>query len=65
MTQQVFPEIQAAAAALEKQIAITEAEIAEMKGAIKSKKQLVRAWRKAVSAVCPQETGRKKRSAAN
>jgi hypothetical protein len=65
MTQEVFPEIQAATAALEKQIALTEAEIAQMKIAITSKKQLVRAWRKAVSAVAPQQVARKKRAGLN
>jgi hypothetical protein len=65
MTQQIFPEVQAAAEALERQIAATEAEIAEMKEAIASKKHLVRAWRKAVSAVAPQQAPRNKRAAAN
>lgn len=54
MTQEVFPEIQAAAEALEKRINLTEAEIAEMKDAIKAKKANVRAWRKAVAAFSPR-----------
>src|SRR5262249_13026129 len=46
MTQTTFPEIQAAADALESRITITETEIAEMKESIKAKKALVRSWRK-------------------
>ena len=64
MTQEVFPEIQAATQALEKQITITEAEITEMKEGIAGKKQLVRAWRKAISAVTPKPAGQKEKAAA-
>jgi len=42
MTQETFPEIQAATAALEKQITITEAEIVQMKETMAGKKRLVR-----------------------
>ncbi len=44
MTQEVFPEIQAAKQALENQIALTQAEIDQMKETIASKKQLVKGW---------------------
>jgi uncharacterized small protein (DUF1192 family) len=62
MTQETFPEILAVTHALEKQIALTESEIAQMKAAITEKKQLVRGWRKAIAAVRPE--GRKKKAAA-
>lgn len=66
MNQQLFPEIQAATEAMEKRIAITEAEIVEMKESITAKKQLVRAWRKAVAAVTPKEpVVRKKKATAS
>lgn len=64
MTQETFPEIQAATAALEKQITITEAEIAQMKEATPGKKRLVRGWRKAISAVSPKPVGQKKKASA-
>jgi hypothetical protein len=54
MTQTTFPEIQAAAQALESRIALTEAEIDQMKESIKAKKELVRSWRKALGAVAPK-----------
>ena len=57
MTQEVFPEIQAATEALEKQIALTETEIDQMKETITSKKQLVKGWRKAIAAVNPKPVG--------
>jgi hypothetical protein len=41
VTQEAFPEIQAATEALEKQIALTETEIDQMKETIAGKKQLV------------------------
>jgi len=63
MTQEVFPEIQAATQALEQRIAATEAEIAQMKEVIDRKKQLVRACRKAVAAVNPKPVGQKKKAA--
>ncbi len=62
MTQEIFPEIQAATEALEKQIALTETEIDQMKETIASKKQLVKGWRKAISAVVPKPAGQKKRA---
>ena len=65
MTQEVFPEIQAATQALEKQIAVTETEIDQMKKPIASKKQLVRGWTKAISAVNPKPAGQKKKAAAS
>jgi uncharacterized coiled-coil protein SlyX len=65
MPQEIFPEILAATEALEKRIALTEKEITEMKDVIGGKKQLVRALRKAVSAITPQTAPRKKRGAAN
>jgi hypothetical protein len=64
MTQEVFPEIQAATQALEKQIAITEAEINQMKATIATKKDLVRGWRKAIAAVSPKQGAKKKTAAA-
>jgi hypothetical protein len=64
MPQELFPEIVAATEALEKRITITEKEIAEMKEIISAKKQLVRALRKAVSAVSPQSALRKKKAPA-
>lgn len=63
MTQEVFPEIQAATQALEKQIALTQTEIDQMKETIASKKQLVKGWRKAISAVAPKPVGQKKKAA--
>ena len=60
-TQQTFPEIEAAAQALEKRIAITETEMAQMKEEVAAKKRLVRSWRKALSAFAPQLTTKKKR----
>jgi hypothetical protein len=64
MTQEIFPEIQAATAALEKQITITEAEITQMKETMAGKKRLVRGWRKAISAVSPKPAGQKKKASA-
>jgi hypothetical protein len=61
MTQESFPEIQAAVKALEKQITVTESEIGQMKDSITEKKKLVRAWRKAVGAVSPKTGTKKKR----
>ena len=62
MTQEIFPEIQAAAAALEKQIALTETEILQIKETIAVKKRLVRSWQKAVAAVSPKTTAKKPRA---
>jgi len=64
MTQEVFPGIQAATQALEKQITVTEAEINPMKATIVTKKDLVRGWRKAIAAVTPKQEGKKKVAAA-
>jgi hypothetical protein len=61
-TQQTFPEIEAAAQALEKRIGITEAEMAQMKEEVAAKKRLVRSWRKALAAFSPAATAKKKRS---
>jgi hypothetical protein len=60
MTQTAFPEIQAAAEALESRIKQTDAEIAEMKESIKAKKELVRSWRKALGAFAPKRPPAKK-----
>lgn len=62
MTQEVFPEIKAAADALESRIALTEAEIAEMKESIAAKKQLLRSWRKALAAFTPKQIPKKKKA---
>lgn len=43
MTQEVFPEIQAAAQALQARITLTETEIAELKESIAAKKEQLRA----------------------
>lgn len=59
MTQDVFPEINAATEALEKRISLTEAEIAEMNEAITAKKKLIKGWRKAVNAVRPATANKK------
>ena len=65
MTQTTFPEIQAAAEALESRIALTETEIAQMKESMKAKKDLVRSWRKALSAVAPGRAPKKKAASTN
>jgi len=65
MTQEVFPEIQAAKQALEKQIALTQTEIDQMKETIATKKQLVKGWRKAISAVSPKPTSQKSKAVAS
>ena len=64
MTQDVFPEIQAATEALEKRISITEAEVAQMKEGLKARKEQLRSWRKALAAFNPRPATRKKRVAA-
>lgn len=64
MTQTMFPEIQAAADALESRISQTESEIAQLKESMKAKKDLVRSWRKALGAVAPKKTQAKKGAAA-
>jgi hypothetical protein len=62
MTQEFFPEIQAATQALEKQIALTETEITQMKETMAGKKRLVRGWRKAIAAVSPRAAAPKKKA---
>ena len=64
MTQRMFPEIQAAAEALESRIAATEGEIAQMKDDIKAKKARVRSWRKALVAFAGRRPPAKKVTAA-
>jgi hypothetical protein len=64
MTQEMFPEIQTATEALKARIALTEAEVAEMKEGISSKKELLRSWRKALAAFSPMRKASKKRVAA-
>jgi hypothetical protein len=63
MTHTAFPEIQAAAEALESRIALTETEISELKESIKAKKALVRSWRKALAAFSLVPASKKKRTA--
>jgi DNA/RNA-binding domain of Phe-tRNA-synthetase-like protein len=63
MPQEVFPEIQAATDALESRIALTEAEVADMKDGIKTRKTQLRAWRKALAAFGPKRPTTKKRAA--
>ena len=65
MTQTTFPEIQAAAEALQSRIELTETEIAEMKESIKAKKELVRSWRKALGAFAERRGPAKKGAAGN
>ena len=50
MTQEIFPEIQAATEALKSRIALTETEVAQMKDGIKAKRELLRSRRKASAA---------------
>ena len=64
MTQEIFPEIEAATEALKTRIALTETEISQMKEAVKTKKGLVRAWRKALAAFNPRPPAQKKKAAA-
>ena len=61
MSQDLFPEIQVATEALESRIAITEAEVAEMKESIAGKRELLRSWRKALSTFNPKRVASKKR----
>ena len=60
MTQEVFPEIEAAAEALQSRITLTQTEIDQMKEDIKTKKALVRSWRKAVAAFNPRQATQKR-----
>ncbi len=64
MTQEIFPEIQAATEALETRIRLTESEIIELKDSLKKKKTLVRTWRKALSAFNPRSTTGKRKPVA-
>lgn len=59
MSQTVFPEIQAAAEALETRITLTQTEIDQMKESIKAKKELIRSWRKALGAFTPKRAAKK------
>lgn len=65
MTQEVFPEIQAATEALKARIALTETEVAQMKDGIKAKRELLRSWRKALAAFSPRRAASKKRATAS
>ena len=62
MTQEIFPEIKAATEALQTRIAITETEMAQLKETVAAKKQLVRSWKKALTAFAPQSASKKKRA---
>ena len=62
MTQEMFPEIKAATEALEGRIALTEAEIAQLKEDLKAKKAQVKSWRKALAAFNPRHAVQKKRA---
>jgi hypothetical protein len=53
MTQAVFPEVQAATAALEQRITLTESEIAQMKEGISEKKKFLKGLKRAIAAVNP------------
>jgi hypothetical protein len=64
MNPELFPEIQAATEALQKRIALTEAEVTQLKDTIKTKKTLLRSWRKALAAFTPATATRKKKAAA-
>jgi hypothetical protein len=65
MTQETFPEIQAATEALLKRIAITESEVGQMKDELAAKKLLIRSWRKALGAFSPAPRATKKKRTAN
>ena len=64
MTQDVFPEIQAATEALESRIAITDGEVSRLKEEIASKRLLLRTWRKALATFNPRRAVTKKRGTA-
>ena len=64
MTQDVFPEIQAATEALESRIAITDGEVSRLKEEIAAKRLLLRTWRKALATFNPKRALTKKRGAA-
>ena len=63
MTQEVFPEIQAATEALQQRIALTEVEVDQMQVAMTEKKRLIKGWRKAIHAVSPKPGTAAKRPA--
>ena len=63
MPQDTVPEIQVATEALESRIAITEAEVTQMKEGIASKRDLLRCWRKALATFNPKRATSKKRTA--
>jgi DNA/RNA-binding domain of Phe-tRNA-synthetase-like protein len=63
MTQEIFPEIQVATEALKTRIALTEAEVAQMKEDIKAKRAHVKSWRRALASVNPQLATKKKKRA--
>jgi hypothetical protein len=65
MTQEIFPEIQAATEALKIRIALTETEVAQMRDGIKAKRELLRSRRKALAAFSPKRPVSKKRAAAS
>jgi hypothetical protein len=64
LTQATFPEIESATAALQSRIALTEAEVVELKESIRTKKALLRTWRKALSAFASPPSTRKKKATA-
>ena len=55
------PEIKEAMDALEKRVALTDAEIAQMKEDIKAKRAHVKSWRRALASVNPQLATKKRR----
>ena len=61
MTQEAFPEINGVIEALEKRVALTEAEIAQMKDEIKVKKGHLKSWRKALNAFTPKQNRQTKK----
>ena len=65
MTQDVFPEIQAATQALQQRIVLTETEIDKMKESITEKKRLIKGWRKAINAVSPKPAALKGKATTN
>ena len=65
MTEETFPEIRSAAEALEKRIAITETEVSEMKESLRTKKDLLRSWRKALATFTPRPAKQSKKAAAS
>ncbi len=64
MNQLDFPEVQAATAAMQQRITLTESEIAHLKESITEKKKFVKGLKKAIAAVNPKPAGPRKVSAA-